>query len=439
MLAVIQAGGKGSRVRELTKDIIPKPLLELNNKPLLQWQIETLKRYGISEFVVIIGHKGEKIRDFIGDGSKFNVSVYYIEESVPMGSAGSLFFLKDYSFDTVLLVFCDIMFDMDINRLLLFHNNNNSLFTLVVHPNSHPYDSDIIKTDNDGRVIRILSKNEIKPRWFENLVNAGIFLFDREIIDRIKTPHRLDLEGDIINELLKTERVFAYKTSEYIKDVGTPERLWKASIEQKNGLWRSKNLANRQRCIFLDRDGTLNKLSGLISDPRQLVLEEAAAEAIKAINEAGYLAILITNQPVVARGLCTEDDVKIIHNKLETLLGEAGAYLDDILFCPHHPDKGFEGERKQYKIVCTCRKPKIGMILKMQEKHNIDLTESWYVGDTTVDVMTGINAGMHTALLKTGEGGRDKKYDVTPELVADNIKTAIVEIVKRSKKIELFE
>ena len=433
MLAVIQAGGKGTRIRDLTNDEIPKPLLRLNNKTLLQWQIETIKRYGIKEFAIIIGHQGDKIRKTFGDGSDYGISINYIEEHTPMGSAGSLYFLKDYSFSDVLLVFCDIMFDMDLNRLIKFHKKNNSLLTLVAHPNSHPYDSDIIQVDNDGRVLNILGKNETRTEWFGNLVNAGIFIFDKRIIDKIETPRKLDLEKDIIDNLLRTRRVFAYKTSEYIKDVGTPERFETASFEQKNGIWKQKNLEKKQRCIFLDRDGTLNKFVGYISDSNQLELEDEAAEAIKMINESGFLAILITNQPVVARGLCTENDVRIIHNKLETLLGESRAYLDDISFCPHHPDKGFEGENIQYKVMCKCRKPQIGMILRMQEKYNIDLNESWYVGDTTTDVMTGINAGMHTVLLRTGEGGKDNKFDVKPDLKAENIKIAVVEILKRSK------
>ena len=107
----------------------------------------------------------------------------------------------------------------------------------------------------------------------------------------------------------------------------------------------------------------------------------------------------MSNQPVVARNLCTFGRGTEINNKLEELLDKAnGAYLDDIFMCPHHLDRGYPEENKEYKIVCDCRKPKIGMIKEAAKTHNIDLTKSYIIGDTTIDIMTGINAGLKTTL-----------------------------------------
>ena len=188
----------------------------------------------------------------------------------------------------------------------------------------------------------------------------------------------------------------------------------------------------KNKCIFLDRDGTINVYKCLLHDKGDLVLEEKAAEAIKMINDSEYLCIVVSNQPVVARNLCTLDEAWEINNKLEELLDKAnGAYLDDIFMCPHHPDRGYPEENKEYKIVCDCRKPKIGMIKEAAKKHNIDLTKSYIIGDTTIDIMTGINAGLKTILVKTGLGGTDNKYDVKADYVAENLLEAVKIIYKK--------
>ena len=161
-------------------------------------------------------------------------------------------------------------------------------------------------------------------------------------------------------------------------------------------------------------------------------LEENAAEAIKKINESGYLAIVITNQPVVARGLCEIKDVENIHCKMQVLLGEKGAYLDDIAFCPHHPDKGYPEENVIYKIECTCRKPLTGMINLMKEKYNIDILNSYMVGDSTVDIQTGKNAGLRTIMVTTGEAGKDEKYNVVADYIAGNIMEAVEIVLSQS-------
>lgn len=240
----------------------------------------------------------------------------------------------------------------------------------------------------------------------------------------------MDLEQDILLPLIKERMVYAYCTPEYVKDAGTPERFYKVSKEQQLGVWNRKNLTNKQRCVFLDRDGTLNQYRGLISKEEQLELEKNAAEAVRLLNEAGYLAIVVTNQPIVARGMCEIEDVEYIHKKFQTLLGREWAYVDDIVFCPHHPDKGYLEENPLYKIECGCRKPKTGMIEKMVEKYNIDLTQSYMVGDTTIDIQTGKNAGLKTILVLTGEAGTDGKYNVQPDIKAKDILEAVTIILQ---------
>lgn len=431
VLAVIQAGGLGTRMQALTENKIPKPMLLINGKPMIEWQIDAVSRCGIKDIVIIIGHLGEQIRDYFGDGDKWGVHINYIREFEPLGSAGALYYLKDNPAEEYLLIFGDVMFDMDINRLMVFHKQREAYVTLVAHPNSHPYDSDLLITDQRDNVTGILGKKEKRGYCCHNLVNSGISVFSRYVLDGIKEPAKTDWEHDVVYNLIKNGKVYAYRTSEYIKDAGTPERFSVAESEQKSGVWCRKNLSRKQRCVFLDRDGTINKYDGFISKPDQIALYPGVAEALTKLNSSGYLAIVVTNQPVVARGMCSEDDVRMINARIETLLGEERAYLDDIIFCPHHPDKGYPEENHDYKIVCKCRKPAIGMIREMQEKYNIDLSKSYMVGDTTVDIQTGINAGLHTVLLRTGEAGNDGKYEVIPEYKADNLLDAVKLILQK--------
>jgi len=181
----------------------------------------------------------------------------------------------------------------------------------------------------------------------------------------------------------------------------------------------------KRPAIFLDRDGTLLEDVHLLHDIEDLKLFPFSSSALKALNDAGLLCFLVTNQPVVARNLCDFEMVKQIHHKLETLLGRQGTYLNDIFFCPHHPDKGYAEENPDYKMSCDCRKPGIGMIRQAELMYNVDTSVSWLIGDTTTDLQTARNAGMKGVLVLTGKGGKDGKYNVEPDYVFDNLVHAI--------------
>ena len=390
MQAVIMAGGKGTRLAALTKDEIPKPMVEVAGKPLLLWQVERLKDHGITDILMVIGHLGEKIQEFFGDGERFGVRIRYFVEETPLGTAGSFYYLKD-----------------------------------MVE------DSDLLVLDEDDRVRKFDSKHNTRDYWYENCVNAGIFVFNRKICDRVPEPVKRNLENDVIQGMIQDgESVYGYRSPEYVKDVGTVDRIQQTLKDIERGFIAEKSLSRKQKCIFLDRDGTINQYRGLVYKEEDFELEPCAVQAVKRINQSGRLGIVITNQPVVARGLCGIEDVENIHRKLSSLLGKEGAFLDDILFCPHHPDKGYPEENPAYKIPCECRKPKTGLVEQAAEKYNIDLSASWMVGDTTIDIQTGINAGMRTALVLTGEAGKDKKYDVTPDLVCRDLLEAVEKILE---------
>ena len=398
---VIMAGGKGTRIASVTSDL-PKPMIPVDGKPVLERQIQCLVNQGFTDILLCVGHLGQIIVDYFGDGHRFGADISYYQEDAPLGSGGALTAIQNWLSDDFLLINGDIIFDVCLPRLLDYHRSHRALVTLATHPNSHPYDSGLIFADEAGRVTQWLHKED--PRSvYRNRVNAGIHVLSRTVLKPFDTVRYLDLDRDLLKPLIPTGRVFAYDTPEYISDMGTPERYRKVCEDVRTGKVVEKNLARPQKAVFLDRDGTLNAYKGFIRKAEDMELLPGAAEAVRTINESGYLAILVTNQPVIARGECSWEELRRIHDTLETQLGRQGAYLDDIFVCPHHPDRGFAGERPEYKLDCDCRKPKPGLLLQAAEKYNIDLAQSWMVGDSERDIKAGLAAGCRVAAVGDAE------------------------------------
>lgn len=439
MKAVIQAGGKGTRISEITGDVIPKPMLEISGYPILYHQMMNLKKNGITDITVIIGHLGNVIKDYFGDGKQFGLNISYVEEDPqkPLGTAGSLYFLKDKLKENFVFLLADVFIDIDFEKMEQYHIANNADVTLLTHPNGHPFDSDLVV--EEGGVVKAFDykSNDRTTYNYKNLVNAGVMIFSPSIFKYLTELRKYNYEKDIIVPLINEGKVVSYKSSEYAKDMGTPERYRRVQEDYNSGICDAKNLANKQKAIFLDRDGTINEYVGFLRKEEDFRLIPGVSEAIKKINNSGYLAIVVTNQPVIARGEVTEEELEEIHKKMETLLGLDGAYIDDIYYCPHHPDKGFEGEIPELKIECDCRKPKTGMLEKAAREHNIDLSSSIMIGDSTLDIKMAENAGMQSILLKTGQKGEDGKYEVSPTLIAEDLNDAINKIIckKASKKL----
>lgn len=431
MKVVIMAGGKGTRISSVI-NTIPKPMIPVDGMPVLEREIECLRSQGFTDLIITVSHLGNIIMDYFGNGDKispvtgkpFGVSIEYFFEQEPLGNAGALFRMKDKLTEDFLLLNADAIFDIDFNRFVEFHKRNGGLVTLFTHPNSHPYDSGLIFANANGTVDKWLSKEDERPEFYKNRVNAGLHVVSPKVLEQeINTP-KIDLDRQVLKPLSGTGKIFVYDSPEYVKDMGTPERYYLVNEDYKKGIVQNKNLRNKQKAIFLDRDGTINKYVGFVRNNRDFELLPEVSKAIKMINESGYLAIVVTNQPVIARGDTTYEELNTIHNKMETLLGKDGVYLDAIYYCPHHPDKGFEGEVPELKIDCECRKPKPGMLLKAASDYNIDLSNSWMIGDSKNDILAGKKAGCMTALI--GENIDEYGQDISGENLLDTI-TMIVE------------
>ena len=397
MKVVIIAGGKGTRIASIASDV-PKPMIPIAGKPVVEYQVELAKRYGFKDILFITGHLGDVIENYFGDGSKWGVNIDYFRESEPLGTAGALRLVQDRLTDEFWVFYGDTVMDFDMTAMLEYHHSKGADATLFLHPNDHPFDSDLVEVGEDGYVTGFLPKPH-EGKDHRNLVNAALYILNKKCIRHIPAG-KADFGKNIFPQMLsEEEKISGYISPEYIKDMGTPDRWEAVGNDILSGKVARLNKANMRPCVFLDRDGTINKEVNLLSDPSQMELLPGAAEAIRMINKSGYLAIVVTNQPQIARNLCNFADLRRIHDRLETLLGEKGAYLDAIYFCPHHPDKGYPEERPEYKIECSCRKPKPGMLLKAAEDFNIDLSASYMIGDSPRDVGAGEAAGVKKAVL----------------------------------------
>ena len=426
MQVVILAGGLGTRLRAVTGDV-PKPLAEINGRPLLDYQLTQIARAGLKQVLLLTGYGGNRIEEYCSDGSRWGISVRCVREKVPAGTAGAVLQAVDLLESRFMVLYGDTVFDFDMERMQSCHRQHSPDATIFVHPNSHPHDSDLVEVDSEDRILSFHPYPHPPEANLPNLVNAGVYILERSAL--------LDLDGlaptpDFCKHLFpmmlaRGARLMGYRSPEYIKDAGTPARLEQTARDLLSGRVAARSLRNPAPAVFLDRDGTLIEACGYIRRPEEVKLLPGAGKALARLNNSNYRTALITNQPVVARGDCSEEDLRQIHNRLETLLGSEGAYLDALYVCPHHPDAGFPGERADLKIGCNCRKPRIGLICQAERELNLNLSASWMIGDSTADMLAAHSAGMRSILVKSGQAGHDGKWPCQPDFECPSIVEAV--------------
>jgi D,D-heptose 1,7-bisphosphate phosphatase len=427
---VILAGGLGTRLSNVNSNK-PKALTEVLGEPILENQIKKLTKLGIEEILLLVGYKANEIQNYFGNGSNYGLKIKYIVEKEQLGTGGAIINALPLLDNEFMVIYGDIFFDFSIKKLFDFHKDNKSEASLVVHPNDHPYDSDLVLMDKKARVQKILPSPHPKGLYYENLVNAAAYVFNKSTLLNYPVK-KFDIAKELIPRLIKAKkRIFGYRTSEYLKDMGTPDRLNKLTEDILNGKV-SRRLANSKKiAVFLDRDGVINHDLGHINKKIDFKLIDGAAEGISNLNQIGYLVIVVTNQPVIARGELSDQGLREIHNKMEKLLGDKRAFIDDLFYCPHHPDSGFEGEVKELKKNCSCRKPGTGMIDAAVKKHNIDVNNSWLIGDRHTDIEAGNKSGLQTILLTDEPKINESKSNLRiPKFTFNNLKLSVKFILK---------
>jgi D,D-heptose 1,7-bisphosphate phosphatase len=422
LTAVIIAGGQGKRVRSISNK--PKCLFKYEKKFLLEIIYKKLINNNIKDIILITGYKSQLIEKKLKKKIK---NIKLIKESFPLGTAGCLKLIPNNDND-ILVIFGDLLFDLDIKKVFEFHKKKKSDLTLLVHPNAHPYDSDLVVKDSNSKLIKIIKKPHRTGIIYNNLVMMGIFLINKKLLHLIK--NQKDMKTDftkhfIISLLKKKKKIFCYETREYCKDMGTPDRYSQTLKDYRERKPLIFNSRKKVPAIFLDRDGVINKDLGPFKYSDPLDLYKDVILSLKLINRSNYLSVLITNQPHVAKGFITMKYLVNSFKKLETKLGNNKTFLDKIYFCPHYPVSGFKGEIKKLKINCECRKPKIGLLLRAEKDLNIDMKKSYFIGNSEVDYNAALKSGVKPIIV------RNKLFNIKGVLKKDNLLQAIKYVLKK--------
>ena len=421
----ILAGGFGSRLESVIGKNVPKPMAEINGKPLLEHQLKLCLAHGFYNVVILLHHLPDVIENFFGNGTELGLSIRYVVEKSPRGTAGAIYDALPLLSDQFLIIYGDTFLDVDLRAFWNAKALGDDFLTFA-HPNSHPFDSDLLLLDKKNYVVDVFRPSVNEKKTYNNIVNAALYVAESSAFETLVPSNgEIDISSELFGKMISNGyKIKAYKSVEYIRDMGTPARYLRVQSDVTLGLPARLSSRAKRRCVFLDRDGVINLDVGHLSDKANFQLLDGVEQSIKKLNDLGYLVICVTNQPVIARGELTRDDLDEIHRYLEVLLGREGAYLDDIFYCPHHPDKGFSGEITELKVHCQCRKPAPGMLLEAIKKYNIDVRKSWMIGDHNRDIEAGKAAGVKTILL------RSNLESNSSEMLADDTASSLRQAVE---------
>ncbi len=381
--AVILVGGKGSRLGALTADT-PKPMLAVGGRPFLDTLIETLSRHGIEEIVLSCGYRAEVIQQRYEKGD-WGAAVRCVVEPEPAGTGGALRHAAHMLDSTFMLLNGDTLFDFNLIDLVTVEMRPGWLGTLALRA-----------LPPGGRYGRIGLAGEKVTGFFSakptalGPVNGGVYLLSREILAELDGDF-CSLEMDVLPKLAASGRLSGRVYDGYFIDIGVPDDFERAQTEVPTRRTRP--------AVFFDRDGVLNMDVGYAHRPDQITWVEGAREAVKAVNDRGWYAFVVTNQAGVARGLYDEQAVMDLHSWMQRELMAIGAHIDRFEYCPHHPDAVIAS----YRNVSDRRKPGDGMLRDISEQFPIDRERSFLVGDQAHDVAAADAFGIAGHLFPGGD------------------------------------
>jgi len=398
--AVIACGGLGTRLKNIT-GTIPKPLFPINGKSTIERCIEEIKNNSISSVLITLGYKNESFLKFIKElEKKFSINIDIFVEKNPLGECGALWLIKENLNNDFFFINGDLIFSIDFNRLICFHKRLASNLTLVTHTSDHPNDSDLISAPNGTLIEDIFIKDSSKKiDRYGYLGNSGICLINKSLLEAIKPP-KINQSNSIFHHIVKNafhlnKNIFSYNTTEYIKDMGTPERFNLVKEDLALNKVNLKNYNKKQKALFLDRDNTLIRcdIGKYILSENQIEFIDENINRISLIAKEFDLVCLVTNQPVISMGKLTIYQLEKINSNIVKYCLTKGLKIDVITYCPHHPHKGFKNEVKILKKDCFCRKPNPGLILEQAFLRNVNLKDSLMIGDSDNDSQAAEKSG----------------------------------------------
>jgi len=399
---LIPVGGKGTRLLKVNNGY-PKPLTPIAGIPILFRALKVLSDQGIVSVILTLFHQVELFPTYEELKLSFPSMEFTLHrEEFPNGECGSLWDIKDLLHPVFLFINGDLIFDISINKLMEFHQNTGADLSIVVHPTSHPEDSDTVSAHNGCTINKVSPKISrcYKTEDADYLGNSGIYVVNRDLLLAIAPPENQGVSSffsHIVTTAFKEGcKIFAYNTSEYIKDVGTPTRFREAELDILKSIPTKKSYRNHQAALFIDRDGPLLhcRKGTYVTSVSQISFNDETILKLADISKSYSCVIVITNQPQISMGLLSLEQFDHINGELIRHSRRLGLLIDEIAYCPHHPHSGFTNELESLKTYCFCRKPQPGMLLMQMVRKNIDLSKSLFVGDTWRDREAALKANV---------------------------------------------
>ncbi len=382
---VILVGGLGTRLGELTKGL-PKPLMNVGDRPFLAYLLWHARRFGFRRVLLLAGHRAEAVQAFAGEAAWTDgLEVEVVVEPEPLGTGGALRHALNQLDERFLLLNGDSLFDfnwLDLCAVGAAHPEARIVMSLRQESDASRFG--VVVTDGD-KVLRFAERGDARG----GAINGGVYLMDRAVVAGISAPS--SFERDVLPGMAAEGRVFARLQRGFFLDIGVPDALASAQTLVPG--------STRRGAVFFDRDGVLNIDHGYTHRWIDFEWVQGAVSAVKAVNDSNMFAFLVTNQAGVARGYYDERTVHELHEAMQAALRGHGAHLDDIRYCPHHP----EGVVPDYAGDCGCRKPQPGMILDLLSRWPVDVSASHLIGDKPSDIEAGAAAGLQTTLFTGGK------------------------------------
>jgi D,D-heptose 1,7-bisphosphate phosphatase len=404
--AILLVGGLGTRLGELTKNT-PKPGLLVGGKPFLDYLISDLARHGITDIILACGHNAETIVSKYHNKIIGMAKVRCIAEENPAGTAGALavvaqqITLAPY----FLMLNGDSVFDINYAEFSLAASKANATAFIALRQVDDASRYAAVELEQNGRISQIREKGVSGP----SLISGGIYRLKREILDDISSIP-FSIETQVFPDLLSKGQLFGKIYDRPFIDIGIVEDYNRAQTFVPDIFHRPT--------AFLDRDGVLNHDTGYLHRIEDVVWKPGAIEAVRRLNDAGYLVIVVTNQAGVARGYYSEEAVQSLHSWMNTELIRSGAHVDAFYYCPYHEDGVVPGYDKFH----TDRKPGPGMILKAFQEWDIDRSASFVIGDKMSDIGAAANTNLPGYLYTEG-----------------NLDDLVRSILKKSRTVDVYQ
>lgn len=371
-IAVILVGGSGKRLGDITKKT-PKPLIRINGRPFLDYLISFIAKSKIQSIYLLCSYKSHQFLKLYDKKKFFGKKIYIIKEKKRNGTGGALFYLKKYIKKDFLLFNGDSLINFNIDDFIKF-SKRKSFSILCCKNNSYKSNKKLsnLETDQSGKIF-------FKEK--SSFMNAGVYYINKQILNSIENKF-ISLEDEIIPRLITKNIVYGIKCNSKFLDIGLRKNLKIA------GKFLSHNF--KENVLFLDRDGVINRDTNYVYKIKNLEILNGVEKAIQFAVQKFYLVICITNQSGIGRGYFKYDDVKILHEYINKRLQKYNAEISEFYVCPHHPVHG----KGKFKKKCSCRKPNPGLIKRAIKKYNINLKNSFMIGDKHTDKQAAMSAGI---------------------------------------------